>query len=268
MLIIVDVNGIIDLMLNLKQQIRGKFEMLKHLLIWDLDDTLIYTNAEYEATNTNAAQIISKSILGDDSGTKEILILQRKIDLELVKEHGFIPSRYIKSWGTTYLECCNKHQVQSSDEVFKEIEVTVENIYQRSFQNIPEARKVLIQLRQQGIQMVLLTAGDVDIQTKRVKDAGIEEFFNFIHVKPSKTPQTLKELIELYPAEHHFMIGNSLKSDIYPALENDIWGIHLITKTWEADNHDIDTTHKRYMSIQNLEEIMALVSGIEIRNIA
>ncbi len=76
-----------------------------------------------------------------------------------------------------------------------------------------------------------------------------------MYVYPLKTPATLKEIIRLHPASEYVMIGNSLKSDIYPALANDVWGFHFEQDTWEADNYDIDTKNEKYVSVSSLSQI-------------
>jgi FMN phosphatase YigB (HAD superfamily) len=52
------------------------------------------------------------------------------------------------------------------------------------------------------------------------------------------------------------MIGNSLRSDIYPALEVGMKAIHVNRETWAYDQMDIDTTNPNYISISNFDRCL------------
>ncbi|MFF2532332.1 HAD family hydrolase [Brevibacillus sp. NPDC058079] len=236
--------------------------MKRKLLIWDLDDTLIFTNIEFEKTNWSCAEIISKTIFGDNRAVNEILQRQRKIDLELVSEYGFVRPRYLHSWLRTLEQFCKENEITPSGTVVQEVADNVENLYVRKNENIPEALAVLKCLKEEGYSMVVLTAGDDEIQRKRVGEAGVLEFMDAVYVYPYKTPDTLKEVLAKYDGYICHMIGNSLKSDIHPALENNIWGIHAIRDTWEADHFEIDSNHVFYRLVHNLAEIPGLLREI------
>jgi len=225
------------------------------LLIWDFDDTIISTNSEFEKTNEWTANIISKALYGNEQKVQEILQVQRKIDIDMVKKYGFVRPRYLLSWYATYEHFCKELGVTTSESTKKQIEECVNDVYVRPFQNIPGAIPVLKELKNQKYEMVILTAGEEEIQRKRVKESGALEFVREVIVYPMKTPATLRSVIEKYSFPDYAMIGNSLKSDIYPALENDIWGIHIVRQTWEADHYEIDQNHYKYVRLHNISEV-------------
>lgn len=232
------------------------------LLIWDLDDTLIITNPEFEKTNEACAEIISNAVYGHRHMAPEIVKKQRVIDLEMVKKHGFVRPRYLYSWLETCEQVSKEHGVKVPGSVVTKIHETVEDIYVRKYENIPNSLEVLKQLKSEGYTMVVLTAGEQDVQRNRVAQAGVLPFVDEVHVYGYKTPETFKEVIAKYPDKIYHMIGNSLKSDIHPALENGAWGIHVIRDTWEADHYNIDQENPLYRSITSLAEIPTLLREI------
>jgi FMN phosphatase YigB (HAD superfamily) len=232
------------------------------LLIWDLDDTLIFTINEYESTNKTCAMLVSETVFGNHQHVDSILTLHRQIDLSLISEYGFVSNRYLQGWINTLKEVSQDHCVIPTESVFEKIEREIQDLYERKNQNIPEALCVLRKLSEEGYRMVVLTAGEEGIQHRRVREAGVLEFMDAIYVYPFKTPDTLKEVLANYEAYECYMIGNSLKSDIYPALVNNIWGIHAVRETWEADNFNIDINHSYYRAVSNLMELPNLLKQL------
>lgn len=239
------------------------------LLIFDLDDTLIITNPEFEKTNQASAEIISTAIFGDLSQVEAILKRQRSIDLELVSKYGFVRPRFLHSWLRTLDHFAKENNTVLKGADVKRLGETVQDIYSRKYENIPGMIEVIKELKNQGYSMVILTAGEEDVQSKRVQEAGVMEFMDAIHVYGYKTPETLQEVMDKYPNKTAYhMIGNSLKSDIHPALANGIWGIHVVRETWEADNHNIDVKNPHYVQIQSIKELPNALQRIHQSEVA
>jgi len=224
-------------------------------VIYDFDDTIVETNSEFEATNEQCAEIIVGEVSGTSEMVKEVLAFQRKLDVEMVRTHGFIPPRYLMSWQATYEHFVKEAGKDVSEEVNERIKETVQDLYIRQYKNIPGSVETMEQLKKEGYSMIILTAGQDEIQKRKVRESGAIAFVEDVIVYPRKTPETLKEVMALYPAKQYVMIGNSLKSDIHPALENDAWGFHFERQTWEADHHDIDRDHEKYVHISSPDQI-------------
>ena len=79
---------------------------------------------------------------------------------------------------------------------------------------------------------------------------------------PDKTTDTFRDIahrFDLKP-EHCLMVGNSLKSDIIPAIEAGWQGILIPYKlVWDMDVHEGDFSHER---MQTLESICKITSQI------
>lgn len=225
------------------------------LLIWDFDDTIVKTNIEFEKTNKEAAKIIANVIYESEKIIKEILILQRKIDFELIPTYGFVPQRYIDSWMKTYKFYAKKENRPILPSVKNKILNTIQDVYVRKYREIPYAVDTLTRLKEMGYPMVILTAGVDSVQRRRIKEAGIEDLMDNIYVRLNKTPEELREVIDNHSADDYVMIGNSLKTDIYPALENDIWGFHVERRTWSADDYPIDQNHSKYVHLNSITQV-------------
>lgn len=229
--------------------------MKEKFLIWDLDDTLITTYPEFKKSNTLCAEIISRELFGDVLQVNDILNRQALIDISLIEKYGFLPPRYEQSWLTTSAEYFKEHGMMSNPSLQQEIKEVVQDIYIRKYENVPGSVEVIQQLKNEGYSMAILTAGDEAVQKRRIEQSGVAEFMDETYVYPYKTPSTLRAVMDRHGHNEYAMIGNSLKSDIYPALENEIMGIHVVRDTWQADHYEIDQAHPLYKPVHDLSEI-------------
>lgn len=236
------------------------------LLIWDLDDTLIITNPEYEKTNEICAEIIA-GIAKQDCTKEKILAYQRQRDLELVKQNGFASSHYLQSWMDTVEHIHKTYGLISKNKAIQMVSDAVDDLFRRKFNNAPGCIEVLEHLKYEaGYSMIVLTAGEQNIQLKRIREAGISEYMDKVYVYPWKDPKVLREVIFDFTqgtfAGPLFMIGNSLRSDIYPAIQNRMGAIHVLTNTWEIDHMDIDLDYPFYFSVENLRKIPLILESV------
>ncbi|MBB6447438.1 HAD family hydrolase [Bacillus benzoevorans] len=230
--------------------------MIKDIqLVWDFDDTIVKTNVEFDKTNQRVAEIVAADVFGDLKQMEVIKAYQRKLDLEMIAEIGFLPNRYLLTWDKTYEYFMNHAGKRSDKEVKAKIKETVMDVYERKYDNIPDSIPVLKELKNQGYPMIILTAGVENIQRRKIEQSGAIDYVEDVYVFTQKTPETFKRVMERYNFQDYVMIGNSLKSDIYPALENDAWGFHYEQTTWEADHYNINKNHEKYVHLSTLKEV-------------
>lgn len=242
--------------LNMKRDIQ---------LIWDFDDTIVKTSIEFDKTNHCAAEIVASDVFNDLAQVEEIKAYQRKLDVEMVNEIGFLPNRYLQTWYKTYEYFLYMVGKRSKKRIKEEISKTVLDVYERKYNNMPDSIPMMEALKSQGYQMIILTAGVEEVQMRKIEQSGAIPYINDVYVFSQKTPQTFKSIIDKYDFNDYVMIGNSLKSDIYPALENNAWGFHYEQATWEADDFDINENHAKYVRLSSLKEIPAKLESIQTR---
>jgi len=235
----------------------------KMQLIFDFDDTIVSTNIEFEKTNMQTATIISSALFGSVVEVNRIVAKQREIDIQMVKKHGFVRPRFLMSWLETYQVFCNEQNREPDEKIKRIIEETVNDIYVRKYELIPGSLETIESLKKEGYPIIILTAGENEIQERKVKESGVRDIVDQVHVYSFKTPSTLKEVMNQYPNRQDYaMIGNSAKSDIMPALENNIYGFHFERKTWEADDWEINKNHPKYVHLPIMPELPTKLEGI------
>jgi putative hydrolase of the HAD superfamily len=126
---------------------------------------------------------------------------------------------------------------------------------------LPEVEKTLQTLRnniESDSQLVVFTKGELQDQENKLKRSGLLKYFDDVEITSDKTQAEFLALCEhqrIHPSEL-LMIGNSLKSDIAPALAIGAWAIHIpFHVTWQLEHFE-DFDHERMIKIEHFSEIL------------
>ncbi len=70
-------------------------------------------------------------------------------------------------------------------------------------------------------RLVLITKGDLFHQESKLAASGLGEYFSGVEIVSEKSAETYRSIFKRYGdgAEHAVMAGNSVRSDVLPALE-------------------------------------------------
>ena len=108
------------------------------------------------------------------------------------------------------------------------------------------------------LKMVCFTKGELQDQENKLKRSGLLKYFDDVEITSDKTQREFLALCEhqgIHPSEL-LMIGNSLKSDIAPALAIGAWAIHIpFHVTWQLE-HVEDFDHERLVKVERFSEIL------------
>ena len=126
---------------------------------------------------------------------------------------------------------------------------------------LPEVVETLETLRTRlegDSKMVVFTKGELQDQENKLKRSGLLKYFDDVEITSDKSQLEFLDLCEhqqIHPSEL-LMIGNSLKSDIAPALAIGAWAIHIpFHVTWQLEHFD-DIDHERLIKISHFSEIL------------
>ncbi|MBX6394492.1 MAG: HAD hydrolase-like protein, partial [Alicyclobacillaceae bacterium] len=139
-------------------------------------------------------------------------------------------------------------------------------VYQSPVELYPHAREVLEELENSGHLLYLYTGGDPEVQIHKLVQSGLDRYFrpDRRFVTPFKDKIRLQQLIQScgIPPSAAWMVGNSLRSDILPALELGLTAIHVPeSEPWEYDYAVIpEDYHPRLLSVSELREVPAIIS--------
>jgi putative hydrolase of the HAD superfamily len=112
---------------------------------------------------------------------------------------------------------------------------------------------------------VLITKGDLLDQERKLAQSGLGDLFHGVEIVSDKTAKSYAAIFARHGtgAEQALMVGNSLKSDVLPALEAGSWGVHIPHGvTWALEQADAPLDHPRFFSLTTLADLPDLVGKI------
>jgi putative hydrolase of the HAD superfamily len=213
-----------------------------HTLILDLDDTLVHCNKYFhEARDKFVKQMQSWfHVLPKEKINQK----QLELDIKGVEKHGLHSSVYIDSLVKTYQYFCIKHKRRMREKEIERVRRIGQSVFQTEVQPFPYMYEVLNTLRKHGHQLHLFTGGDKENQTRKISQLALDNYFeDRIFIYEHKNSSALQDVLDKIKPDKKstWMIGNSLKTDIKPAIELGINAIHIPTELeWSYNITDID----------------------------
>lgn len=115
-------------------------------------------------------------------------------------------------------------------------------------------------------RLVLITKGDLLDQERKLAQSGLGDYFDAVEIVSAKTRATYDTVFARHGdgPDRAMMIGNSMKSDVRPALEAGAWGIYVPHGlTWELEHAEPPEDHARYRELPDLAAVVTLIRDIE-----
>jgi putative hydrolase of the HAD superfamily len=107
-------------------------------------------------------------------------------------------------------------------------------------------------------RLVLITKGDLLHQEQKLAASGLGELFSGVEIVSEKTADTYSKIFTRYGPgpERAVMAGNSVKSDILPALQAGAYAAYIpYPITWAHELAEIPTGNPRYAELATLAEL-------------
>jgi putative hydrolase of the HAD superfamily len=129
---------------------------------------------------------------------------------------------------------------------------------------LPGAPEALADLAA-DFQLVLVTKGDLLHQEQKLAASGLGELFAGVEIVSEKDASTYERVFARHGAgaAQAAMVGNSLRSDVLPALEAGAYAAHIpYHVTWAHELAEPPIGHPRFAELASIAELPAWVRGI------
>jgi putative hydrolase of the HAD superfamily len=204
-------------------------------LLIDADDTLWENNIYFE--RAIAAFI---SFLDHREYTPaEVRHTLNCVERESILAHGYGLSSFTRS----LIECFERlSPAPVTVEMRDRILGFAHAIAAQEIELLPGVEQTLAELGARH-RLILMTKGNEAEQADKLARSGLAKHFSAAEIVPEKDPQTYREVMTRHELAPHtsWMIGNSPKSDINPALAAGLHAIFLFHKdTWVLEHASID----------------------------
>jgi putative hydrolase of the HAD superfamily len=223
---------------------------------FDADDTLWQNEQFFRLTEQRLVELLADH--ADEGNVTAKLLEAEKRNLCL---YGFGIKGFVLSMIETAIEVSDG-AVPSA--VIAEILAAGREMLAHPIDILPHARETLEGLAGSH-RLVLVTKGDLFDQERKLAQSGLGELFDAVEIVSDKSAATYQRVFSRHGdgPDRSMMVGNSLKSDVVPAIEAGGWGIHVPHElTWVLEHVEPPLNSPRFRRIEHLGELPALIEAL------
>lgn len=232
-----------------KKRIMSKFDWI----VFDADDTLWDCQGHFERVMQQLYTML-EPWTDRESAARELIATERK-NMPML---GYGTKAFTLSMMETALRV-SKGEMTGSE--LSRLQQLCYTLLELPATPLPGVAATLRTLAERGHNMAVFTKGELLDQEHKLQRSGLLPFFQHVEITSDKGQReflTLCDKLNVEPGRM-VMVGNSLKSDIAPALAIGAWGIHVpFAVTWELEQHE-HFDHERMISIRHFSELTKIL---------
>jgi len=229
---------------------------MKPTFIIDADDTLWENNIYYDQCIAALAELMADQGFGREEAMRTVDTVER----ERVPLVGYAPEEFARSMVIAYQRLCEAHGRPVEDRVADTVWEIGQGVVEYPIVLLGGVAETLARLSGH-CRLLLLTKGDRQVQESKLARSGLSHLFDGVHVVAEKNAEVVRRLVTRYglQPEQTWMVGNSPRSDINPALEAGIGAIYVPhPSTWQFEQEEI-ADPQRVTVLRHFGELDALL---------
>ncbi|MES2665119.1 MAG: HAD family hydrolase [Pseudomonadota bacterium] len=223
---------------------------------FDADDTLWHNETFFRLTQDRLA-----ALLADHGATDHVHDRLLEAERRNIGTYGFGVKGFTLSMIETAIEV-TEGRVPSS--VIAEIMAAGREMLAHPIDLLPHVRATVTALAAQ-FRVIVITKGDLLDQERKVAQSGLGDLFSAVEIVSDKTPATYTRIFARHGtgADQALMVGNSMKSDVIPALDAGAFAVHVPHGPgWALEEATAPVGHPRYHSLADLGALPGLVARL------
>lgn len=223
---------------------------------FDADDTLWHNETVFHLTEERFAELLAA--YADKDHLKERLLAAERRNL---RHYGYGIKGFVLSMIETALEVT---EGKAPGTVISQLLDAGRDMMTHPVEPLPHVAGTLAALKD-DYRLVLITKGDLFDQERKVAESGLADCFDAIEIVSEKSAETYKTLFSRHGTgpEEALMTGNSVKSDILPALEAGSIGVHVpYAITWGLEQAEAPSAHERFHRLDHIGKLPELLTRL------
>ena len=208
--------------------------MLPQTLLIDADDTLWENNIYFERAIAAFIGFLDHR----EYSPADVRQTLNAVERETILAHGYGLSSFTRS----LVDCFERLSTQPvTDEKRERVRSFARAIAEQEIELLPAVEQTLADLATRH-RLILMTKGNHAEQADKLARSGLANHFSAVEIVAEKDPPTYQAVIERHELTPHtaWMIGNSPKSDINPALAAGLHAVFLFHKdTWVLEHAEV-----------------------------
>lgn len=132
---------------------------------------------------------------------------------------------------------------------------------------LDDVADTLGRVRAMGFTLVLITKGDLFDQESKLARSGLAELFHAVEIVSEKDEATYRRLFARHGdgPERAAMVGNSMRSDILPALAAGAHAVHVpYPSTWSHERAEPPVGHPHFHAIGAMDDLAGVLAALSI----
>jgi len=224
--------------------------MARHTLLIDADDTLWENNIFFEKTIEDF--ITQLEHLGY---TREyIRHILNETEKRNIRQHGYGVRSFRRSLEETYLKLAGNMAKRELVKAIEQMAIDLEATPPHILDGVPETLAYLAKRN----RLILLTKGEAAEQAAKVERSGLQSYFDAIEIVAEKSSETYARMIDQFKIvkTQGWMVGNSPKSDINPALQAGLNAVFIPhSATWHMEHAELESGVGKLLILTSFREM-------------
>lgn len=153
---------------------------------------------------------------------------------------------------------------EAPSQVIREILAVGREMLTEPVEPLPGVEDALDELSK-TYRLVLITKGDLLHQEQKLAASGLGDLFAAVEIVSEKDASTYARVFERHGtgAGQAVMCGNSMRSDILPAIEAGSWAAHVpYPLTWAHEVAEAPVGHNRFVELASIRDLPGWVSRV------
>lgn len=224
----------------------------------DADDTLWHNETLFRLTHARFDALLAPWA---DAATVEAALAA--VERRNLGTYGYGAKGFTLSMLETALELSDA-QVPAT--VLAEILTAGRDLMRHPMEPLPGVSDALERLAEIA-PLVLITKGDLFHQESKLAASGLGRFFSGVEIVSEKTAETYRRAFARrgVPPEQALMAGNSVKSDVLPALEAGCFAVLIpYPLVWAHEDAAVPTGHARFRQCDSMPALADWLAAGEL----
>ena len=222
---------------------------------FDADDTLWHNEAAFRLTQERFA-----ALLADHAEPGPLMARLLNAERRNLGAYGYGVKAFVLSMIETAIEV-TEARVPAS--VIAELLAAGREMLAHPVELLPHARGAVEALAGRH-RLVLVTKGDLLDQERKLAASGLGDLFDAVEIVSRKDAAVYRRAFGPEGAARGLMVGDSVRSDVLPALEAGAWAVHCPAagEGWALEHAEAPEDHPRFRRIAHLGELPGLVAEV------
>jgi len=222
-------------------------------LLIDADDTLWENNVYFEEAFEEFVELLAHSRLTP----AEVRAVLDEIELASIETHGYGSKCFGRNLESCFVQLAERHY---GDADLARVTALAERILERPVELLEGVVDTLAYLAGRH-HLTLFTKGDPGEQRRKLERSRLELYFHDCCILREKDVEAYRSHVEQAgkSVQLTWMIGNSPKSDVHPALEAGLGSVLVPhARTWSLEVRDLPPRSERFEIVERFGELRRL----------